>query len=202
MSIEIEYQTLRTELLEVSGRQLTVLAFAFSVTAALVGWGLSSNNNNSIVVLTSLIPLSFAGLQLVSHAYSIMRIATYIYYFIEPKSEHLNWESYMREFRSRISQREYPLLARFSWPAYENLLIVVGWICIGIAFILAFGGNAGSYEIYVTSGAAVLWLIFSIWLWHQMKMAVSGEMDRELEGIWASLATKVQLSDETRHKSS
>jgi hypothetical protein len=39
MSIKLEYQTLRTELLEVSGRQLTILTLAFSVTATLVGWG-------------------------------------------------------------------------------------------------------------------------------------------------------------------
>jgi hypothetical protein len=142
--------------------------------------GVNSKNNNSIVILTSLIPLSFVGLQLVSHAYSIMRIATYIFYFIDPQNKYLNWESYMREFRSKVSQREYPLLAKFSLPAYENILIVVGWICIGIASILAFGTNARSYEIYVVLGTTVLWMIFSIWLWRRMKIAVTGEMDKEL----------------------
>lgn len=195
MSNDAEYQSLRNELLAISSRQFSMLTFAFTATAALIGLGVNSENNKSLIVLTSLIILGFAGVQLVSHAYSTMRIATFIYYFIEPGNEDLNWETYMREYRNEIRQHKYNILSKFSWPSYEMLLIVVGWICVIIAGLLSFQQNAQFYKIAVILIVGFLWLLFSIWLRLRMNAAASGELDKELQSAWKAVASKRPGSD-------
>lgn len=187
-----EYQSLRAEILAVSGWQLTLLTFSFSVSAALLGWGMTRGENRSLIVLTPLIVLYFAGSQLVSHAYSIMRLASYIRCVIEPTRGDLSWESSMYAVREELENKpqEYPLLVGFSWPAYEYLLMVVGWLCIGLAAVLAVEDDVQVSIGIVIGMAAVIWLWFSWWLHRRMGAATQGDLDDELEKLWGAVVLR------------
>lgn len=198
-----EYRSLRTEILEVSGRQLTILTVTFTATAALIGIGIQSQQ--PFVVLASLIALTFAGIEMVSHAYSIMRIASYIRSRIESEIPELNWETSMHDLRKLILEGKVPQMERFIWPSYENLVIVVGFSGIIVAFILAISSEVpitqnatGSQiphaepSIFVLASIAlvtVIWILFSFWLKKMMNMAVSGEVGAVMHSAWEQLSS-------------
>ena len=76
MSRDTEYQTLREEILNNAGRQFNMVSFALTVTAALIGYGLTSGN--ALVFLVPLLMLALTLIHLVRNIYSILRIASYI----------------------------------------------------------------------------------------------------------------------------
>lgn len=190
MSHLSEYESLRAEIIDVSGRQLTTLTVAFTVAGALIGFGFQARE--PFVVLSSIIVLTFAGIQLVNHEYSIMRIACYIRRYIESKDPELNWETYMRHFRKKASSRKTPLGLRLSWPSYQFLVIFVGVISIFVALVLALSpansvdltsesneavlNSINKYAFQVIAIVSLLWILFSWWLARMMRRAANGEL--------------------------
>jgi hypothetical protein len=85
MSRDTEYQTLRTEILDKSGRQFNMVSFALTVTVALIGYGLT--NANALIFLVPLLMLALILIHLVRNIYAILRITSYIRLFIEPEEK-------------------------------------------------------------------------------------------------------------------
>lgn len=190
-----ELESLRDEILQLSGRRLNATTFAITVTVGIIGFGLQSQSHKSLIMLIPLIILFFAGIQMASLYHSTVRIATYIRKFIEPKNENLHWETFMHAYRTHVA--EYPKLSRLSWPAYQIVLVGVGWICVILSFVFAVEevsavSTPGFYLSFIAPiSGAILWLIFSIWFLRSMKLVVSGVLDAEFERMWSNLAEEV-----------
>jgi len=103
MSRDTEYQTLRTEILDKSGRQFNMVSFALTVTVALIGYGLT--NGNALIFLVPLLMLALILIHLVRNIYALLRITSYIRLFIEPEEKDLKWETYMLQFRTQERNR-------------------------------------------------------------------------------------------------
>jgi hypothetical protein len=191
MSRDTEYQTLRKEILDRSGRQFNMVSFALTVTVALIGYGLT--NANALIFLVPLLMLALILILLVFNYYSVLRIASYIRLFIELEEEDLKWETYMRKFRTEAGSRKYALHAGPTLPSYELVLFVTGWICIVLAFFYARG-----YQFLVPTVVAVLWLLFWIIVRRWINYQTSGQLERDFDGIWAEVAKAVNESTEDK----
>lgn len=190
MSQDTEYASLREEILQLSARQFNTTTFAITATVLLIGYGIESDNNKSLILIVPLIILAFAGFQMVSQAYATMRIATYIYCFIEPRNENYNWETYMRAYRAEVTHD--PIFSRLSWPSYQTLLVAVGWFCVILSIVFA----SQTAEILILPIiASLLWLWFTIWFIPKMKKAVSGDIDTQLTKVWEKIAANVKNQD-------
>lgn len=188
MSEISEYNSLRTELLQVNERQLQTTTFALTVTVAIIGLGIRDQDYRSFIMLVPLIILFFAEIQMVSQAYSTMRIATYIHTFIERDNENLNWETHMRIYRQKVKSSR--LLSRLSWPSYQLVLVSTGWICVILSILFALSSSQEDVKlipnVILSLSAALLWLVSSIWFLRRMNLAVSGVVEKEFDRLWSA----------------
>lgn len=189
MPQDTEYQTLRKEILDNAGRQFNMVSFALTVTAALIGYGLTSKN--ALVFLVPLLMIALTTIHLVRNIYSILRIASYIRSFIEPKEDNFKWETYMRQFRAEERKRKHPIHVRHTLPSYELVLVLTGWICVVLAFL-----HAESYQLIAVSIVAVLWLLFWVVVHRWISYETSGQLERDFDTIWAEVAKVVNQSTE------
>jgi hypothetical protein len=191
MSRDTEYQTLRKEILDRSGRQFNMVSFALTVTVALIGYGLT--NSNALIFLVPLLMLAMILIHLVRNIYAILRITSYIRLFIEPEEKNLKWETYMRQFRTEEKDRKYFIPIQHTLPSYELVLFVTGWICIVLAFFYAKG-----YQLLVPIVIAVLWLLFWIVVRRWINYQTSGQLERDFDAIWTEVAKVVNESTEDK----
>lgn len=180
-----EYNELRAELLQLSQSRLSVTTFAITATVALLGFGVQSDKHQSLIMLAPLMVLVLAAIQMITQAFSTMRVATYIRLQIESADEQLNWETYMRQYRAEV--RAQPDLRRLSWPSYEVVLVAAGLICAALSIVFA----ESAWLTVLSAAMAVLWLLFSVWFVLTMGRATSGDLERELEDMDARIAQAV-----------
>lgn len=188
-----EYSSLRDELDRLSTRRFTTATFAVTATAALLGFAFQSSEHQSLIMLTPLLILGFAGVQLVSQAFSTLRIVTYIRRFIEPQTDSLNWETSMHKYRVKVP--EYAKLRSLSWPSYQGMVLALGWVCVILAGTFA-GGDTLSFVLTIVSG--LLWLLFSVWLVIRMNQLSSGAVETALDDLWERIAENDAAPNTTR----
>jgi len=194
MSRDTEYQTLREEIRNDVDRQFNMVSFALTVTAALIGYGLTSGN--ALVFLVPLLMLALTLILLVRNIYSILRIASYIRLFIELEEKDLKWETYIRQFRTTAERsRKYSIHVRYTLPSYGLVLLVTGWICIVLSLFYA-----KDYQLVVPIVIAVLWLLFCILVNRWISYEASGQLERDLDAIWTEVAKAVNESTGDKSK--
>lgn len=189
MSREVEYNALRAEIREYQSRQFTMVSFAITATVTLIGYG--TTNKNALVLVTPILILTLVLLQLVRNIFHIFRVGTYIRAFIKPNEVSLNWETYSRQFRILRTGQERLVHFRHDLPSYEVVLISTGWACIILSFIFSIG-----YEFLVPLLLAIYWLIFWTMIRRRIKYQTSGQLEIDLDLIWAEAAkaSKTQQS--------
>lgn len=86
-----EYNSLRGEIQGNAQRIATMVAFTVTTVSGILGFALQNKNQHLFLVpFLILVPsLLFINSQLISTA----RISAYLRYFVEPKTEDLNWET-------------------------------------------------------------------------------------------------------------
>src|SRR5690242_7834321 len=105
MSISDEYQTLRNELLREYEREGNITTLAFTATAAIVGWGFTSQGADPIVYLLPLLLLALLLFHLINTLSTILRISVYIRVFIESnKRTGQYWETAISALRHKLRQ--------------------------------------------------------------------------------------------------
>jgi DNA-binding XRE family transcriptional regulator len=183
MSRDKEYDTLREEILQNSGRQFGMVSFAITVTVALIGFGLE--NANPFIFLVPLLVLALVLIHLIRSIDSIHRIASYIRMFIEYDEDDLKWETYICQFRKEARSRKHSTHIRHTLPSYELMLSATGWVCISLSF-----AYANDQERIVPFALAFLWARFSYVIRRWIEHETSGKLERDLDGVWADVAQK------------
>ena len=188
MSRDTEYNTLRAEILQNANRQFSMVGFAFTVTAALIGYGLTSKN--AFIFLVPLPVLALVLIHLIRNIYSIMRISSYIRTFIEREEKDLKWETYICRFRTEERSQKQPSQIRHTLPSFELVLFVAGWLCIILSLLYAQG-----YQYLAAIAVAILWLSFWVIIRRWIRYETSGQLECDLDAVWAEVARKAEPNE-------
>jgi hypothetical protein len=183
MSPEKEYDSLRDEMLQLSNRQLNLVTFTLTASVTLIGFGI--DNGDGFIALIPLILLAFLLNQQVITRRGILRISTYISYFLEPQAKRVGWETRVNHLRRKSAVT--PIFRDFgsTQTAFALLPIFVGLVCIVVSFIylISFGG----YFWLVPTILLVLWTGYSISILRRLKLAGSDRLRREFLKAWAEI---------------
>ncbi len=210
-----EYKTLRAEILLLLNRELTLVSFTFTATAAILGFAFSQGI--SLLFLVPLLMLRLVLFQLNDSARSVARISAYIRIFLEPNDPGLNWETRMDDLRDALQSQPLPtyvgrtlrsLLSAgrlrsvgsmswyypglralrnpiFSTASSQIVAIVLGFISIFLALYYSLYPNS-SYESVICVVVAGFWAIISAETYSQLHYVKSGDYEKYLESLWAA----------------
>jgi hypothetical protein len=210
-----EYKSLRIEILQLLNRELRLIIFSFTATAAILGVSFTqagSFQEGSLLFLVPLVILTLLLLQLNDIAHSVVRIASYIRIFLESNGPALNWETRMDKLRGAMRRDPYSLsgelgtLSRiiagllthiplFGTLFYEISTIVLGFISILLATLFTYHYTA-SYPVsyadsllqYVACGVSfVYWTLISTAAHTQLQGIQSRSFETYLERKWKAV---------------
>jgi len=188
VSLEKEYSSLRDEILQLSDRQFNLVTFALTVTIALIGYGIS--NNNGFIPLVPLLMLAFVLVQLVRVRRGMIRISSYISFFIEYGND-MGWETRANQLRQITAKEKALKRSGVTQMSLGILPIMVGFACIAISF--AYLG----WRLWpIPAAVAIVWLIFSIFIIAELGYAVSEELWTELTEAWREVQKNEGSSEE------
>jgi len=197
---KLEYSTLRTELIALSGRQISILALTMTATGVIVGIGLDSNSNQSIVVLSPLMLLCFAGLQIISQAFATIRISSYISLFLEKETTHMRWETAMYHYRdSNGIKAKRNLSAGLGWRSFQIIIPGVGFFCLALSFILIDKSKDLWPQVWPPLVITLLWSAFSLFYVSRLERVASGEVDKWHRDHWAKVKESLWKNDEDKN---
>jgi len=193
MSHNIEYESLRQEILEDRQREFNILSLSLTTVAALIGFSFSTMPREPFMFLTPLPILTVALFQLKNVLYSSLTKAVHIRIVIESQDPSLNWEQCINDYRDMLrskARRGFPL---FQISAHMMVLIVMGVSCIVMALYF-------SDRQYQPLSLAVLfaWVLFSVYINRKIQYAVSGKYEREVEKKWAKIWAKRQRANRAK----
>ena len=177
MSKDIEYQSLRNEILDNSNRQLNIVNLALGATVVLIGYGV--DKSSSLTILAPLLLLALAQLQLVRSVYTILRIASYIRLFIESDDDNYNWETRIRHFRQRVPYQKHSIHVRHTLPSYGMGLFLTGVSCIILSITYA-----KNLEYIIIVATFVLWVWFSVIIFRWIKYETSDQLENDFDDVW------------------
>jgi hypothetical protein len=178
MSLKEEYSSLRDEILQFSDRQVNLVTFALTITAALLGYGITSGNG--FVSLVPLLMLAFVLIQLVRVRRGMIRISSYLSYFIESRTNDLGWETRVNQLRKLTAKERGLKHPGVSVISFGMLPIVVGFVCIGISF-----AYLGRRLWPAPAVVALIWLIFSVLTVRELNYVVSDQLWQDLVRNWS-----------------
>jgi hypothetical protein len=89
MDSKAVYETLRQELLDAYHRQINVVTFTFTATAAIIGFAFTAHN--PMIFLLPILILWLCLVQLNNTMYSVFTISVYIRKFIESTNDFPRW---------------------------------------------------------------------------------------------------------------
>jgi len=170
MSISDEYKALRDEILMEYQREVSLTAFVFTATAAIIGYGISAKS--PFVFLVPLALLSLLLFQLRNSLHSVLTISVYIRVFIESKKDvGQHWETTIDALRKKLrNERRFRSLTDVIFARFTALL---GTICIGLYLL-----NSTSSERWWVAGiTATLWLIICLTIRRAFADADSGHYE-------------------------
>jgi len=124
---QLEYQKLNTEIQDSDKRQMEILGFVFTVSLAILGYGLA--RGNALVLLLPLLVIGPGQVMIVGRFQMTRRMASYIRCFLEVNAESPRYETRTLEFR-RLPRRSYRSLIYGSQFAFVQLLAVA---CLGLS---------------------------------------------------------------------
>jgi hypothetical protein len=178
MSLKEEYSSLRDEILQFSDRQVNLVTFALTITTALLGYGITSGNG--FVSLVPLLMLAFVLIQLVRVRRGMIRISSYLSYFIESRTNDLGWETRLNQLRNLTAKERGSKHPGVSVISFGMLPIVVGFVCIGISF-----AYLGRRLWPAPAVVALVWLIFSGLMVRDLNYVVSDQLWQDLVRNWS-----------------
>jgi hypothetical protein len=191
MSENAEYTTLRAEALQILEREHQLVTFAYTATAVIFAAGLGLQTKQvtePLIFLVPLIVLAAVLIQLDTGMYQLLRIAVYIRLVFEqnPTNE-LQWETGLYRLRGSLRQASHSWFSIFPTQPYVATTIFLGIICIVFDLV----NDSGISGRLIALGAAVVWVVFSIYIWLNLRRAFSGALERELEKLWRQVLPKM-----------
>lgn len=190
-----EYKTLRQEILDWYTREVNFVAFGFTATAAILGYGFTSHstnpNANPLVFLVPILVLGLILVQLNNSISSILTISVYIRVFIECKSDGPKWETTIDTLRNHFrKQKRFRLVTILTEIQYALASIGMGIICVLLAFY--YDPSKQYYRISAIVGLA--WLAWGIVWFRPLLRATSGQFERDLEEAYKELKARGLLA--------
>ena len=176
------YQTLRQELLDSYNREVNLATFAFTATAAFIGYGFTAQNPSPLVFLLPLLILALLFVQLNNSILTIFSISVYIRVFIEAESNSPKWKTTISALRDALrKQGRFNPLKWLTEVHFSIAAILMGAICIYLY-------SQSSSQYFVSIIFAGLWAIYCIpnflSIWH----VNSGAHEQELGEYFKQLA--------------
>jgi hypothetical protein len=194
MDNKIVYETLRQEILDMYHRQINLVTFTFTATAAILSFGFTAKN--PMIFLLPIVILWLSLMQLSNSMYSVFTISIYIRKSIEGTTDVAKWEqdisslrTYLRERRPISALRYFNPIISFDVYHYAKAIIVMGIACIGLCVWYAtFWPDLKDNEIVMSYLAsffgAIFWATRSIKLFEPIAFINSGKFEKELPGVW------------------
>ncbi|HEX9989078.1 MAG TPA: hypothetical protein VGE45_11455 [Chloroflexia bacterium] len=193
-----EYQTLRQELLDSYTREVNIVTFGFTATAAIIGFGFTTQSPPSLTALIFLVPLLMLALillQVNNSIYTILTISVYIrVFFEEDENNGLHWERTISDLRTSLrhniftrkpqtkTRRPFHLLPVTLLTELWYLVASVAMAVICIALALSYDTSGQYWTVIIMS--AILWLIVctptSIWI---MKAVLGDYEDKMVQRL-------------------
>jgi hypothetical protein len=198
------YDSLRQELLSTYGRQVNLIAFTFTATAALIGYGFSAQK--PVIFLLPIIIFWLALVQLNNNLYGIFTISVYIRKSIEASNNFARWEqdiSALREFLR--TKKPFELLKDFNplttfeahnySRAIRGMWIACCFLCIWYSVYWHYGQQGQQqlpsietlFSITFAVGALYLWIRRGSKLLTPIEFINSGEYEKLLDEKWDQL---------------
>lgn len=187
MKQEVEYQSLRQEILEYINREFNLISFTTTATAIIIGYGITSRE--PLIFLVPLLIHFMTLRQLVNTISGTLRLASYIRVFIEEQNTNLNWETSISRLRAKLWSRKSPSHIIFSSSPFEEITISMGIVCM----ILALGYSVFYAEEFRTPVATVVIIVSLAWLYlsfrvhRELRYARSTQYEQALENEWKEI---------------
>ena len=157
-----EYSALRTEVDSNSQIVMTVFLANVTVTAGLIGYGLSSGYG--LIFLSPFVIIIPSLFFITSQLTSTVRIAAYIKVFLEDEHDELNWEGRWLELRRKgliPNKRKYTLAVSHLYGGLSVICIMLTYLYWDVNWLL-FGIVVLPIVILVMFGVHFLVYAFSI----------------------------------------
>ena len=148
---QLEYQKLNTEIQESDKRQTEIMGFVFTVSLAVLGYGLAEGS--AFVLLLPLLVVAPGQLMIIHRFQMTRRMTTYIRCFLETDAESPRYETRIVAFRS-LPHRHYRSLIYASQYACVQLLAVA---CLGLSI-----WTGGTTTRWFAVAVAVMWTGFAV----------------------------------------
>ncbi|MBI3941568.1 MAG: hypothetical protein HY326_01025 [Chloroflexi bacterium] len=176
MSISDEYQSLREELLKEYEREININTLVFTVTAVIIGAGVTAQKPYPIVFLLPLSILALLLFQLNNTLSTILTISVYIRVFIESNEDvDQHWETTINELRNKLrSKRRFRSLTEV---IFARFTAIMGAICLVLSFLY----STLWYEYLAVGVAAILWLIICISVLRQLGYKDTGQFEKDIK---------------------
>lgn len=170
---DIEYQSLRQEILDRFNREFNTVSLGLTATVAIAGYGLSQVDKNPYLFLTPVVILAATCLQLVQSHYSILRIATYIRVRIEAQpDEPKKWETCLSKLREKESAaRKFLPETSFSIMLHVMIATAVGTLSILLAGGYGWSNyQAGGFQCHHLVALVVSIVMLLFWAWFSYRV--------------------------------
>ena len=173
-----EYKHLYSEISRNSQIFQNVFLSNISITAAMIGYGLS--NKEGSIFLAPLIIIIPSLFFLASQLESTIRIATYIQVFFEEGSDELNWETKLFQLKEKgfIPSRNKYLLST------SSLYIIISIVCLLLAYRFWPMGNI--FIFLLTTIVILLLLVLGVL---SINKAFSLRLTKKYIASWEKLKT-------------
>lgn len=193
MSQTTEYESLRQEILEDKEREFNIITFSFTATAALIGFGFSTNPKEPLMFLTPLPILTMALIQLKNVLYSSLTKAVHIRIVIESGNPELNWEHCINTYRNILRSKKKKGHPLFEISPHMIVIIVIGILCSLTTFYF----SDKQYQQIISLIFIISWISFSVYISRRIWYAISGKYERDLEDMWAEIWAKRESENTT-----
>jgi hypothetical protein len=169
-----EYNSLRSEIMQLSDRQLSMVNFILSVSAGLIGYGIS--NGNGFILLIPLILLTFLLNQQVVTRRAIARISSYISAVIEKGN---GWETQVNELQKMPAGKARLKDSESTQIQFAQLPIFVGFVCILLSLFYV-----ERYFLLIPVALSFVWYIFSRSRLKQLRTSQLYQLWKSSKGTW------------------
>lgn len=151
MSREIEYNTLRAEILQSIQTAKNYRVISYTITIAILAFAF--NQHQALFFLIPFVAIYPLYILFLSEIINTLRIGTYIMVFIESTSKELNWESRLYKY----DQTYLPKKAKLN--SFSSLCF-----CCLILSILHLDFTTRTLQFYITILLQIIVLIFGLYL--------------------------------------
>ena len=162
---------------------MNLAAFAFTASAAIIGYGFNVQEPKPLIFLLPLLILGLLVVQLNNSVYTIFTISVFVRVFIEPEDEIPKWETNIGALRTLLRKKPFEGLKSYNPITVLNAAIYVivaalmGVICLFLSLSFA----TLWYERLLIAISAILWGIICNILFRPLAFINSGKFEEECE---------------------